>query len=533
MYRILLADDEGIVINSLKFIIEKNFEGMFEIETAKTGRGAIEAAEHFRPDIAFMDIQMPGINGMEAMQEIRRSVPNVVFVVLSAYDKFDYAKEAINLGVMRYLNKPVNQKVVVEVIEKAIEQIDGKREKRKQDLQIKERMETVVPIIENGFISSLLFQEHFEEDINNYKNLLGITSTHGYWLGIVFGDSQQGSYMTNAVGTSVKTQINYYPKVREIIKEAFPGALVGNVSANKIPVFIASEEVQLDYDARIELIERARVAVRNMRQATGLSFRIGIGSVKKLKDSITSYDESIKALYSTQGSVAHVDDLPIAVAYEENYPVELEDGIFEKLKDGQAEECLSEADKYFDWMIGKYRDDEMSVKMKAIEFVLRAEYVMYHNGGYYRFEGRKDYLPEVFHMSHYSDLKKWFLDKLRVACQSVASGGKEHVNHTIEDAKKYISANYQRDISLDEISKQLNISPYYFSKLFKEEVGENFIEYVTAMRIGKAKEMLKDIDRSIKEVGICVGYSDPNYFSRIFKKYEGMTPTEFRDSIGK
>ena len=78
MYRILLADDEGIVINSLKFIIEKNFEGMFEIETAKTGRGAIEVAEHFRPDIAFMDIQMPGINGMEAMQEIRRSVPNVV-----------------------------------------------------------------------------------------------------------------------------------------------------------------------------------------------------------------------------------------------------------------------------------------------------------------------------------------------------------------------------------------------------------------------------------------------------------------------
>ena len=147
MYRILLADDEGIVINSLKFIIEKNFEGMFEIETAKTGRGAIEVAEHFRPDIAFMDIQMPGINGMEAMQEIRRSVPNVVFVVLTAYDKFDYAKEAINLGVMRYLNKPVNQKVVVEVIETAIEQINGKREKRKLDLQIKERMETVIPII--------------------------------------------------------------------------------------------------------------------------------------------------------------------------------------------------------------------------------------------------------------------------------------------------------------------------------------------------------------------------------------------------
>lgn len=533
MYRILLADDEGIVLNSLTYIIQKNFEDMFEIETAKTGRGAIEAAEHFRPDIAFMDIQMPGINGMEAMQEIRKNVPNIVFVVLTAYDKFDYAREAINLGVMKYLNKPVNQKVVVEVIEKAIEQIDGKREKRKQDLQIKERMETVVPIIENGFISSLLFQEHFDEDINNYKNLLGITSAQGYWLGVVFGDTQQGNYMTNAVGTSVKTQINYYPKVREMLKEAFPGALVGSVSANKIPVFVPCEELQFDYDSRIELIERARAVVRNMRQVTGLSFRIGIGSVKKLKDSITSYDESLKALYSTQGSVAHVDDLPITVAYEENYPVELEDGIFEKLKDGKAEECLAEADKYYDWMVSKYREDEMSIKLKTIEFVLRAEYMMYRNGGYYQFNSRKNYLPEILQINNYADLKKWFLDKIRNAGQAIVSNGQEHANHTIEDAKKYISANYQKDLSLDEISKKLNISPYYFSKLFKEEVGENFIEYVTAMRINKAKELLKDMDRSIKEVGICVGYSDPNYFSRIFKKYEGKTPTEYRESIGK
>ena len=71
MYRIMLTDDEGIVLNSLTFLIEKNFEGQFEIETAKSGRAAIETAEHFRPDVIFMDIQMPGINGIDAMREIR------------------------------------------------------------------------------------------------------------------------------------------------------------------------------------------------------------------------------------------------------------------------------------------------------------------------------------------------------------------------------------------------------------------------------------------------------------------------------
>ena len=102
MYKIMLADDEGIVIDSLKFIIEKEFKDTCEVQYAKTGRSVIELAESFRPDVAVMDIQMPGINGIDAMKEIRRSNNHTVFIVMSAYDKFDYAKEAIKLGVMEY-----------------------------------------------------------------------------------------------------------------------------------------------------------------------------------------------------------------------------------------------------------------------------------------------------------------------------------------------------------------------------------------------------------------------------------------------
>ena len=102
MYKIMLADDEGIVIDSLKFIIEKEFKDICEVQYAKTGRSVIELAESFRPDIAVMDIQMPGINGIDAMKEIRRTNNHTVFIVMSAYDKFDYAKEAIKLGVMEY-----------------------------------------------------------------------------------------------------------------------------------------------------------------------------------------------------------------------------------------------------------------------------------------------------------------------------------------------------------------------------------------------------------------------------------------------
>lgn len=144
-YKIMLADDEGIVIDSLKFIIEKEFGDQCAIEFAKTGRSVIELAENFRPDIAIMDIQMPGINGIEAMREIRETNKNVVFIVMSAYDKFDYAKEAIKLGVLEYITKPMEKTRIIAALRRAMEQIDRERNKRSNDLLIREKLETVMP----------------------------------------------------------------------------------------------------------------------------------------------------------------------------------------------------------------------------------------------------------------------------------------------------------------------------------------------------------------------------------------------------
>ena len=123
MYRVMLADDEGIVIDSTKFIIEKEFGNLCQVEFAKSGRKMIELAETFRPDIAIVDIHMPGINGIDAIREMQRFSSNTVFIVMSAYDKFDYAKEAIKLGVLEYITKPMDKTKVINVLKKAMEQI--------------------------------------------------------------------------------------------------------------------------------------------------------------------------------------------------------------------------------------------------------------------------------------------------------------------------------------------------------------------------------------------------------------------------
>ena len=189
------------------------------------------------------------------------------------------------------------------------------------------------------------------------------------------------------------------------------------------------------------------------------------------------------------------------------------------------------ADKYADWMCVRANDgDIMSMRLKVLEFSLYAEHLAYQNGGQtYRYSGRTDYLPEIMGLSTTEELRDWFMGKLTSACRNVINKREERSNDIIKTAKQFIEDNYSKDISLDDVSRKVNISPYYFSKIFKDESGLNFIEYLTNLRIDNAKKLLSDTDMSIKEICLSCGYTDPNYFSRSFKKNVGTTPTEYKD----
>lgn len=165
----------------------------------KDGRRAIELAESFRPDIAFMDIQMPGLDGIETMEEMKSRNDAIAFIVVSAYDKFSYAKQAIDLGVLEYLMKPFNRNKIVDVLNRTLNRIEERRRKISDNLQIKEKLRTVIPVLENGLIYTLMFQEAREE-VSNYKNLLGIESEYGYMMILEYGDDRGETGLTNPVG---------------------------------------------------------------------------------------------------------------------------------------------------------------------------------------------------------------------------------------------------------------------------------------------------------------------------------------------
>lgn len=531
MYRVLIADDEGIMLEALKNIITSNFGNECELAFAKTGRAVVELAESFRPDIAFMDIQMPGINGIQAIREIRKFNISTKFIIITAYDKFDYAKEAINLGVVEYLTKPVKRKVVVEVLERTMEQINVERQKRSDSLKIQEKLETVIPIVENGFVNSMIFQEEGVGDLTYYKMLLDIRSEYAYVVLLQFGMPGDGGVLTTPVGLSVRVQ-NFYSECCAICKEFFD-CIVGPIMTNRIALVISCEENTQEYKERIQIIEQARYLTRKLGSRFEAKFRAGVGKIYRMEELKLSYSEAYRALSESSSSVAHVDDLALRGKYEENYPAELERRLFAQVTRGNWPGVKQLANEFFDWMIKNYYDDREDIQLKVLEFVIWAEREAFMNGGIetYGFHSRKDYMKTVLECPDYTALRDWFLHKLEEVCKKVATKREEQSGSVISKAKEYINQNFAKELSLDDVSRIVNISPYYFSKLFKEESGENFIEYLTRVRIAYAKELLKNLSLSIKEICMMSGYSDPNYFSRIFKKQEGITPSEYREGL--
>ena len=166
MYNILATDDEQISIDSLSFIINKNFEGQVNIFTALSGTEALEIVSKQEIDIVFMDINMPGLNGLETVSCITKIRPETVVIILSAFDSFQYAQEAMNLGAFKYITKPVNRNVVIQTIRTAMDLIDSRRGKMSADMELHKKLDMVSPMIESDFIYACIFNKEKDFDFN-------------------------------------------------------------------------------------------------------------------------------------------------------------------------------------------------------------------------------------------------------------------------------------------------------------------------------------------------------------------------------
>ncbi|MCX7922959.1 MAG: response regulator [Clostridia bacterium] len=534
MYKLLIADDEKIVLDSIKFIIEKNFENINVVAAVRSGREAIELAETLRPDIIFMDIKMPGINGIEAIKEIKSRYSNAQFVVLTAYDQFDFAKEAVALGVFEYLLKPVNRSKIIETVGKMMEVIEEDRTKRKKELKLLERMENVYPVLESAFIHSIVFFNDDKIDIESYMSIFEITDDYGYIMTVELKEHQEPTSKGAGIGLSIRSQ-ELYTYFRDTVKLCCK-CIVGPLMLNRIVVFIPANPKNDEYATRVKALNIAQNTLTKLSEKGNPNFYIGIGKCYKWAENLSrSYEESLRAIkLAEEIGVTHIMDIPLSLENTSflEYPHAKEKILLEKIALADTISCIQVFNHLFEWLTSEYKGCVQKMKGKLAEIIV----LMYRTACDYGVKDdevlkRQDYIIEMFGINEAVLLKNWFKDRIEYICRSIANIKTARVSGIILDAKDYIDKNFTKDITLEDIAREVNISPHYFSRLFKEETGVNFIDYLTLTRMHRAKCFLEDEAFSIKEICYKVGYGDPNYFSRAFKRVVGFSPTEYRENI--
>jgi two-component system response regulator YesN len=532
MYKLLIVDDEQIVLDSVKYIVEKDIGDSVYTETARSGREAIEKAEFLRPDIIIMDIKMPGISGLDAIISIKEFHSRALFIIITAYEKFDFAKEAVKLGVIEYINKPLIRSKVSDAIKNAIKIKDEERKKLDTEIELKEKMGYILPALESGFIYSLISSDDHTNELESYRKILDINANGGYIMTIEFGEESGKKELINKIGSSIKSQ-KFYPSLRDTIKESC-NCVVGPVMLNRIVTYIPCDCDIEEYEQRIEALDIATSVYNKFHSPSNVNFYIGIGkSYKSLGYIYKSYDESLKAIgYASESGVIHINDIPLERGFKKAYPEKEEKLLFKNITLGETEACLLAFDRIFEWARSEYGDNMHEIISSLTELVvmlgrISADYSTDNNS---KLNG-SIYINEFLFIDDSNTLRIWLKNRIKFICEEINNIRETRLNSIISNAIDYIHNNYSNDITLENVSKEVSVSPNYFSKLFKDETGSNFIDYLTTLRIEKAKILLSDSNYYNKEICYQVGYSDPNYFSRIFKKIVGVTPTEFKSSF--
>ena len=513
MYNILITDDEQIVIDSLSYIISKNFENEAKVFTALSGTEAIEIVMKENIDILFMDINMPGLSGLETVSVITKLKPNIVFVILSAFDRFQYAQTAIELGAYKYITKPVNRNVVIETIRGAINLLQEKQGKLSADMELHKKLDLVSPMIENDFIYACIFNNEKSIDLSAYLEYFNLSESP--WVFCCF----------EFPNINADNQYAIYIKIHELLNKEHR-CLISSFMMNRIVVFFPLYSENPDYN---EVQEQIKKIYNTLCYNISSGIRGGVSTLGNDKSILqVSYNEALSALNKSDSNGGLVfASQQTSKAKQNSSHGEFKNQLLKKLSVGDSSGVKSFLELFSTELFsGELELDK--IKNSFFELIVTANNTTREiNKGFVSstFDNAFATLTSLNDKKLIKDFAQTFLLECTAAISTVR---KTDTNPIIKKVCDYVEENLAKDISLEMAADFAGVSSFYLSQLFKEEKGETYINYVSDKRLEKSCQLLAQTDLSIKEITATIGYNDQNYYSRIFKTKYGLSPKEYR-----
>ena len=519
-YKVFFVEDEDVTREGIRDTVDWRANGFEFCGEASDGETALPMLQALNPDVLITDIKMPFVDGLQLSRFVRERMPWVKIVILSGHDEFAYAQRAIELGVAEYLLKPITVRMVHQVLQKIGTQLDEERRAQGQLRELQAQMEDSVAVLRERLLLRLLVgaisaAEAIEKSVPLKLDLVA----RSYSVAVLKLDPGDP---TDALDFAEHHRVQQW--VIELV-EHDPDAFLIQKDWDELVLVLKGNAPDLVDEARDVLLQN----VERRLATAGYRLIVGIGPTRsRLAELCESF---VEALIALQKQAAGLPQRAVSVPKHELLRINQE-AIETYLRSGDADQVESFFDKHLRPHSEAALRSPLLKNYICVGLIAAAARVIQEWGG-----DPTEVVPELDALeatltaiTSMAELRRTSLQILnRVLAFRDAQNRHPHVR-LIQQARTHIDQNYaDPDLSLHTIATLVGLSPSHFSVVFGQVMNQTFRDYLTDVRIQRAKELLRTTTLTINDIAYRVGYSAPHYFSHVFRKVTGATPTEFRE----
>ncbi|MCL6604487.1 MAG: response regulator [Paenibacillus sp.] len=530
--KVLIVDDERHVREAIRYFIPWEEHGVSEIYEATNGQEAIDIIEEQRPAVIFTDMKMPLLDGAELLEWLHKHSPNTKTIVISGYQDFSYVKPAIVYGGTDYLLKPLNSKQLIAAAERAFEM--WRKEEQERELVNRQNMQLNVlrPLYWDKALSDLVSgTRSYPELATSLADELGLhRSVEDCRIAVISLKSANCRLLERFHGDLQLTSFVLVNVCNEVISPQRSGFAFRYWLADTdiVVLFWGDEEKAEEWVLRMnESIQRAY----GIQLDIGLSLNNAFPAQLPLAFRQACQGLSERNILQSHGRIhLYREELDeVNAGGEHSLPIHLEKFRISVLS-GEVERMNKAVDDWAEHLSSMNLLTESSIRRWEGEIRLILTRWRTEQWGEGQFAEDFIHFEPCYGEEGLFSVEGWANHLKSLLLKLSKEGGltQNADSRIILEIRNYLDQNYQQDMTLQHIAERFYISRENVSRKFKQVTGENLSDYLTNLRVDKAKVLLQNTNMRLSQISELVGYEDEKYFSRVFKKATGQTPREYR-----